>query len=461
MSEVKDISSIEGGAFPSLEVLQRYLRGEASAEEKAQIKAMLEDDPMMADAIEGLQMIKDPALLQRSIQKITSHSRQQLKRQINKREALIRRQSRIAPKNLLPYIGTAAAAIALLITTVFVIRQMDSSVDGSMATAQEQVAKTESSEPQQTDLSANAAPIGSAEENDTAPSSTLSAPIAQATPPLVRRDQNNRENAPSALEDPRSVPITIEATEEDADQIEPFTEPSPTLSSSPTVPQVSETTGAAEQAIEREEEIALDELADDFSTSPSKEYLIQDSTPAVEYFDAEKLENIPEYEDEVRTGNSTSTPKPRRKGKVVKQTTTTEPLYETAPRRSVEDIQQGQLERAAAITDMIAKAAKHLEAKEYDKAILQLDEVLLTEPQNVVAHHYRAQAYLAKGNDEAAQSSLETVVMMGSENFEGDQWALANVYRRLGKKLKARNLLKEIVKTGGTYAQQAQALLDQ
>ncbi|MFK7925325.1 MAG: hypothetical protein AB8H47_25440, partial [Bacteroidia bacterium] len=124
MSEVKDISSIEGGAFPSLEVLQRYLRGEASADEKAQIETMLEDDPMMADAIEGLEMIKDPAVLQRSIQKINQHSRQQLKRQINKREALIRRQSRIAPRKLLPYIGTAAAAIALLITTVFVIRQM-------------------------------------------------------------------------------------------------------------------------------------------------------------------------------------------------------------------------------------------------------------------------------------------------------------------------------------------------
>ncbi len=476
MSEVKDISSIEGGAFPSLEVLQRYLRGEASAEEKAQIEAMLEDDPMMADAIEGLQMIKDPVVLQRSIQKITHHSRQSIKRQINKREALIRRQSRIAPKNFLPYIGTAAAAIALLITTVYVIRQMGPSPDSNLAAAQEQVAKptapageakAEVAESTDSAMIAKAQPAEIEEDSEVAPAEPLTAPIAQATPPVVRRrDQSEEANtsAPPAEQIAANDPV-ISEEDDFAAPIEPSIEPAATTASSPspTIPQVAETTGAAEQAIEREEEIILDELSDDVSVSSSEELLKQDSTPMVEYFDAEKLESIPEYQGEERVGNSTTTmSKPRRSGKIKKQTTAAEPLYETAPKRTPEEIQQGQLERAAAITDMIAKAAKHLEAKEYDEAILQLDEVLLSEPLNLVAHHYRAQAYLAQGNDEAAQTSLETVVNMGSgENFEGDQWALANVYLRLGKKLKARNLLKEIVKAGGTYAQQAQVLLDQ
>ncbi|MEM6343239.1 MAG: hypothetical protein AAF927_05145 [Bacteroidota bacterium] len=474
MSEVKDISSIEGGAFPSLEVLQRYLRGEASAEEKAQIEAMLEDDPMMADAIEGLQMIKDPVVLQRSIQKITHHSRQSIKRQVNKREALVRRQSRIAPKNFLPYIGTAAAAIALLITTVYVIRQMGPDTERSLATAQEQVAepsapagdlKAEGAGFTDSAMTVKAQPSEIEEESDITPAEPLKAPIAQATPPIVkRRDQAEDANnaAPPVLETLANSPGFSEGVDELTVPAESSLEASSTTSTSPAVPQVSETSGEAEQAFEREEEIALEDFEDDIAIGSSDEMFSQDSTPSVEYFDAEKLESIPEYQGDERVGNSLPPTQPLRKTKNQKQTTTAEPLYETAPRRSVEDIQQGQMERAAAITDMIAKAAKHLEAKEYDDAILQLDEVLLSEPFNLVAHHYRAQAYLAKGNDEAAQTSLETVVNMGSgENFEGDQWALANVYLRLGKKLKARNLLKAIVKAGGTYAQQAQLLLDQ
>lgn len=464
MSEVKDISSIEGGAFPSLEVLQRYLRGEASADERAQIEAMLEDDPMMADAIEGLEMIKDPAVLQRSIQKINHHSRQQLKRQVNKREALIRRQSRIAPKRLLPYIGTAAAAIALLITTVFVIRQMGPNSAPEMANAREQVAKptiTEARPQSETKLEAeaeqslrpNVLPAEIEEENVADRAAQLNQPIAQASPPVLTRRNNV---SPASAGSTAALPIENQATSPAPSEVEyddfEIVAPQPSTNSNSTaVPSAPLTSGQAEQAIERDESIAIsDEVVEE----------ALDSIGA-EYFDEEELANIPVYENEERYGNTIpSLEKSKRQDKEVKQTSAAEPLVDSAPRRSLEDIQQGQLERAAAITDMIAKAARHLEAKEYDEAIIQLDEILLTEPQNVVAHHYRAQAYLAKGNDDAAQTSLESVLAIGSgENFEADQWALANVYLRLDKKFKARSLLKEIVKAGGTYAKQAEALL--
>ncbi|MFK7926318.1 MAG: tol-pal system YbgF family protein, partial [Bacteroidia bacterium] len=386
------------------------------------------------------------------------------KRQINKREALIRRQSRIAPRKLLPYIGTAAAAIALLITTVFVIRQMGSSPDLTLAT--EQAAKptiAEASPTPEAKLEAEAT-IGSSLEADVLPAeiereseanltAPLNQPIAQAAPPIVVRRDNatptlSGSGTPTPIEDQATSPESSAVVYDDFE----ISAPKPfTNSNSTAVPSAPVTSGQAEQAMEREESIALnDEVV--------KESLDSGGT---EYFDEDELASIPVYEYEERAGNAAPVlEKSKKRDKEVKQTSTAEPLVESAPRRSLEDIQQGQLERTAAITDMIAKAARHLEAKEYDEAIIQLDEVLLTEPQNIVAHHYRAQAYLAKGNDEAAQTSLETIIAIASgENFEADQWALANLYLRLDKKFKARSLLKEIVKAGGTYAKQAEALL--
>ncbi|MEL6654227.1 MAG: hypothetical protein AAFQ87_25835, partial [Bacteroidota bacterium] len=267
-----------------------------------------------------------------------------------------------------------------------------------------------------------------------------SSPVPAATQPTA---QIAYTSTPTAVESTDDEEMAV--VEED-DMLVPSPLPEPI---SPEEKVVSQTSGTPEQQIDRDSAVPFS-------------YEFKESDSAAEYFDEERLASIPEYEDEVRTGNVADSAEPRRKNKNRKQTRPSAPLYETAPKRTEEDIEQGQMERANAITDMIAKAVRHLEANEYQDAIFQLDEVLLSEPQNIVAHHYRAQACLATGNDEGAITSLSTVVSLGTgENFEDDQWALAQAYLRTDQNRKAKKVLKEIVSLGGTYATQAAKLLDQ
>lgn len=474
MSEVKDISPIEGSSFPSVEVLQRYLRGEASAEEKQQIESLLEDDPMMADAIEGLQMIDDPAVLQRSLHRIHGHTRQQLKRQISKRDALSRRQSRVQPRNFLPYIGTAAAAIALLFCTVYVVRQMGGKSDKmaqnqsvetqTLPAESEPITDADAYEPLELEgvygnalASTDSADAESEASSDLDDSYFAKAEVSKDEAPPQRQVGNSRPAVePSTTPNPAIASSSVPVVEEIADEAEPpvFEEDDFVVASPPPVRSTSEdksvpqTSGSPEQEADRNDDAPRD-------------YLFNTTDSTVEFFDEERLASIPEYESETRVGNVADSAQPRRKEKNRKQTSPGTPLYESAPKRTVEDIEQGQMERANAITDMIAKAVRHLEAKEYQDAIFQLDEVLLSEPNNVVAHHYRAQAYLAIGNDEGAITSLSTVVRLGTgENFEADQWALAQAYLRTDQKRKAKKVLKAIVEQAGTFATQAKEQLE-
>lgn len=66
----------------SADVLQQYLKGELSPEKKGEVEALLEQDEMAADALEGLQKMENPAKLaefvptiQVKIQKLLSRKR--------------------------------------------------------------------------------------------------------------------------------------------------------------------------------------------------------------------------------------------------------------------------------------------------------------------------------------------------------------------------------------------------
>ncbi len=47
----------------SPDALQRYLKGELSEKDKRQVEVVLEEDPFIADAMEGLQAMKNPDML--------------------------------------------------------------------------------------------------------------------------------------------------------------------------------------------------------------------------------------------------------------------------------------------------------------------------------------------------------------------------------------------------------------
>jgi predicted Zn-dependent protease len=176
--------------------------------------------------------------------------------------------------------------------------------------------------------------------------------------------------------------------------------------------------------------------------------------------DDEAVAAIPEYaEGEALTREQASKPAATHPARAKERAENTN-VDQYAPIMSEEQTQKAALQKAKAIADLIQEAVVHLDKEELSAAESKLNEVLMPEPQNVVALHYMAQTQLKKGDDSKAVDYLKRLVNLDAQNYPEDQWQLAQAYLRLNKKLAARSVLKEIAAQGGPYAEQAQELLN-
>jgi anti-sigma-K factor RskA len=86
MSDLKNILSNSNSIDEQL--LQKYLAGTASAEERFLVENQMAEDLMVNEAIEGLQNFKDPQLTQAYVTQLNSQLQKQIgkrkKRQINR-----------------------------------------------------------------------------------------------------------------------------------------------------------------------------------------------------------------------------------------------------------------------------------------------------------------------------------------------------------------------------------------
>jgi hypothetical protein len=112
--------------FPSKDLLRRYLRGELTPEERAELEQYLTDEEgMLKDALEGLMLIEDEAQFDRALGRIQQSTRMRLRERHVHRRQRSKRRNRVQPKvrDIMPYLISAAAAVALLIVGVFVFQE--------------------------------------------------------------------------------------------------------------------------------------------------------------------------------------------------------------------------------------------------------------------------------------------------------------------------------------------------
>jgi tetratricopeptide (TPR) repeat protein len=459
MSDAMEIQGIGESPFPSLEVLQRYLQGQASAEEKAKIDGLMEDDPMMADAVEGLSLIKDQAALQASLQRLHTLSQKRLRYQIDRRELNSKRQSRVKARHYLPYMGVAAAAIGLLMVTFYMVQELGRS---PQATSEAFAMETDrgASDPEAVEIegpslsttdaelreelpTAEAIPIPPLARDSSLQNESSGQEIAMHVPPPRNQIGLDRPSIPqpSVSQDaaPTSSPPATVTNTAPQTKAESGTTPANSNTAPPTDP--GSPVVAAETREEANQVQAAEELTD----------LAED-----DFADAKEVEAITEYTDEEEANRADSMKPPRgRKNKkdVVSQTV-------EAPIQSEAERKKGQYQKATAMADLIREAVQHLDREEYHEADSKLQEVLMAQASNVVAMHYKAQVHLRQGQDKEAVFWLKKVVALGGEHFESDQWDLAQAYLRLGKNRAARSVLKDIVRAKGEFSTQAQELLN-
>ncbi len=445
MSETTDIQKGTDHAFPSLEVLQRYLQGKATESEKARIEALMEDDPMMADAMEGLTLVKDTAALQATMLRLDLLTQKRLRRQIPLRERNSKRKSRVAAKHYLPYLGAAAAALALIFMTVFIVQELNTSQTMANAEAVESMTQQPPEElamqtqPSETAPEMKATPPVPAETSQIKPETE--APVL-----VTQRVQAAPQRAPaySASGQPIAAPPTPSPTAQAPTAMESADQTTPALSSPKpmTTPASSLPPQDVAGQAKKEQEVADTENERDL------------------FMDDEVVAAIPEYtEEEEPTREQASRPAATNASRAKERAENTN-VDQYAPIMSEEQTQKAALQKAKAIADLIQEAVVHLEKEEWSAAESKLNEVLIPQPQNVVALHYMAQTQLQKGDDPRAVDYLKRLVNLDAQNYPEDQWQLAQAYLRLNKKLAARSVLKEIVTQGGPYAEQAQELLN-
>ncbi|MEM6805140.1 MAG: hypothetical protein AAF696_27335, partial [Bacteroidota bacterium] len=200
-----------------LELMERYLEGSLSEAERKEMEENLANDPILADAMEGLSMIEDKAAMKVALGRITEGSKTKLNKYIKKRDQLSKRRSRVEHNNFrfTNYYVAAAAAVAVLISTVWVIRMSEPKSDSSSFAEAKTEEKTQVQAPQNPNVIV-APPLSDEEEQeakedavvdekvilfDSNNSSTYSTPVEEAPVKSILKESNNAQATPPSADD--------------------------------------------------------------------------------------------------------------------------------------------------------------------------------------------------------------------------------------------------------------------
>lgn len=468
---------------PSLEVLNKYLRGELSDDDKARVEAQLEDDPMLADALEGLSIIENPEDVSQAVTRINRVSRMKALHKIPKRERLSKRKSRVAPQNYTTLFVAAAASVAILVATIFVVRDMGFSPREDTF-AMENSIETEEPLTESTDMldreEIQATPVITTDDStEEKPPQTQPGLIAEKRP-VEKLTPNSRVLRTAPV--PESE-VAEEAAEADHQDI-PVQPASPKMSNQPLVEDQGERQqqaagsqvqkpGGTYSTTTREKEVAptlaeqkLEDLALDDEVTPSIK-IYHDTAGA--YMNPNDVENIPLNgavpeviaKDNRLNYSRSKKEKAASSGSMDKQTGYWAGM-DTMPVRSDSAIIKGMVLKSIAMADLLNDGIRNYDQKQYRRAIALFEEVLQSENGNRVATYYVAGARYQLGEYKLAAKYLKPLLGNSEmELYEESQWLLMNIYLQRGKEKAVNRILKEIVKAGGQFSEEARAILFQ
>lgn len=173
-------------ATPSLADLERYVQGKMGEEEQSQFEATLAEDPMLADAVEGLRGINDPESLRRRIKQLQQLNQRRIQSRLGpdqRQDERSKRKSRVRPLYLPQMLMGAAAVIVLLFLGVNMFRSFSERNEAGDMTPENLAIST----PEPEEDTETPAPLASAEE----PERSEPAPVEVQTPVLRRASSNS------------------------------------------------------------------------------------------------------------------------------------------------------------------------------------------------------------------------------------------------------------------------------
>lgn len=468
--------------YPSLETLSRYVRGDLPEAEKIRIDKMIENDPFLADVLEGLNGAKDVAQVKSAVGRIKAHSQKRLFTRTKKRENLTKRQSRVSPHKYTQLIMATAAAITLLFVTVFIVEKIEFKDPNKPQIAEN--LEIEQNANLNNDHSADPdpdiiPPVDSLKRETESETNQPNKSLFSENKPVNEKketDQVLRKNiATGGGNDHSGVKKPENIIQRDA--------PKPVTATTGTVVDDLKQDSMLEEADESVTESSLDDElitaretgrssqaeltpqkaeADKKEAAKQRELLDKAKVQKekAEYMSEKEVNNIPLRQQgpvliplDSRLEAKTKKSKYKDKADYLKP--------EDAPLLTDEQIMMGKYQKNLAMTDLMIEAVRLYKEGSYQASLSNVFEVLRADPDNVVAKYYAGGCYFAMQEYKIATSYLRDVVKEPDTEFEDDaRWLLAQAYMERNRFRNAESELKTLVEENSKYADQAAELIE-
>ena len=472
MKEENYIYISDQESYPSLDTLNRYISGDLPEEEKIRVEKIIENDPFLADVLEGLNETGDVEMVKMAVGRIKSHSQKRLFTKTKKRENLTKRQSRVAPHKYTQLIMATAAAIAFLIASVFIVNQLGFKDPKNPQIAENteelntegNLDKTIMSEPEPQIIP----PLDSVENENSQENESL---FAEAKPVVKEADQILRKNT--------TLTETREESEEEKEEAvvvisKDVPQPTDTHTAKPTVdPKKPKKENQAEDnsmdldddlaMAKNRENIAQQERAkmqvEKKSLSLMKAEEAEAKNDKAEYMSEKEVNNIPLRQEGPVLIPLDGRLSPKSKKKYKDRTDYLAP--ENAPPLTDEQIMMGKYQKSVALAEMMTEADRLYKEGSYQAALNNVYEILRADPENVMANYYAGGCYFAMQEYKTATPFLKTVVKTSDSKFTNNaRWLLAQAYLKRNKFRNAESELKILVGEKTPYADQAAELIE-
>ena len=462
MKEEKNIYISEEASYPSLDTLNKYANGELLDDEKEQVEETIENDPFMADVLDGLSESTDLVLVKQSINRIKLNSQKRLFAvQPKKRETLSKRKSRTAPNKYTQLIIATAAAIAFLFVTVFVVKRLefkDNGVD-QIAANNESLEQVDLQEPNAqlmpTDssntenLNGNSELIASSdgirEEGENSMRKSLPEEVIEEKPLIATRDLEHEISEDGPLVAPKPIPnnVTESTTNNDFET----------------------TTGDDELNNDIVAEKRERELETRKEEAEARSKIITDSERKV--LTAEEIAAIPVQKEHTsliplderlrqNMNKELAESQNAKSGSASYQKPTDAPLMKE------DDIKKGEYLKGMAMADLLTEAIRLYDDGSYNASLNNVLEVLQSQPGNLVAKYYAGGCYFSIKQYKLAIPYLKDVAKIENTDFQDDaRWLLARSYVARGKEKNAISELNILITEKTKYSSDAVILMEE
>lgn len=447
----RDFSTdFESEALPSIATLERYVGGEMADDERERLEAQIAKDPLLADAVDGLRMSLGDTDMTARLSRIRSRVAASVEAAPDTTSLSSKRKSRVKPFPQYLVYTAVAAGFALLL--VFVGLMRDSEQAESTASEEELITQNQIPDP-----SLEVTPMTDSiteNESQTEEPTTREAAPRPPSGEFSLRDQispTNKEEREgigntsiSATQPPVNENATSSITDHYFDVAASSSSPEPAYA--PTAPQPSAVVVPTAPT-----------TTNSYTSPPTLNTEEQDWAKLAQEAIPEDTELIREPTMPTSASYGNSSERARQNQYEVPQVD-----FELDDVQIQDEADQtaGALSKAQLMANLLMEAIRLHDSGELDSANLLLDEVLLSEKENVVAAYYKGESLMQMEEYKEAIPYLITATAVDNSTvIEDARWQLARAYLASNKKRKAKSLLTEISGETGKYQAEAAELL--